>query len=250
MDYTITGNFILPSLGKVYSSEIDPNVTLRTMTTAEEMKRLSRSDFPYKTMSDIIKDCMVSGPAVHPYDMCLGDYLFLLYKLRTVTYGPSYTITTVCPFCTTENTDTISLDDLYVRQFDESVLNLREFELPQTKKRIKIRFQTPRILDTIEDKVRHHKKKSMDKNINPELIYTLSTMIEEVDGKVPNILDVENWVQTLPMMDTQTILMFADKMNSMIGVDRSLEVTCDTCRLSYVTTFRLNNEFFRPSLDT
>ena len=82
MEYTITGDFVLPSKGKIYTEEIDPNVTLRTMTTAEEMRRMSSTDFPYKAMSEIIHSCMVSGPELHPYDMCLGGYLFLLYKLR------------------------------------------------------------------------------------------------------------------------------------------------------------------------
>ena len=84
MDYTITGNFILPSKGKIYTPEIDPEVTLRTMTTAEEMKRMSSSDYPYKVMSNIIADCMVNGPDLNPYDMCLGSYSFIIKSFKSM----------------------------------------------------------------------------------------------------------------------------------------------------------------------
>ena len=105
------------------------------------------------------------------------------------------------------------------------------------------------MLDMISEKVKQHRKKSSDKSTNPELIYTISSMIEEIDGEIPNILDVEQWVTTLPMLDTQTILAYAEKLNNFIGIDKDLEVVCDLCGLTYNTAFRINNEFFRPSLD-
>lgn len=249
MEYTITGNFVLPSKGKIYTEEIDPNVTLRTMTTAEEMRRMSATDFPYKAMSEIIKACMVSGPELHPYDMCLGDYLFLLYKLRTVTYGPFYKVTTTCPYCTTQNIDTINLDELEAKEFDPEIFNYMQFELPQSKNTVKLKIQTPRMLDTVQEKVKQYRKKSDDKSINPELIYTVSTMIDTIDGEQHNPVEVETWVRQLPMLDTQTILIYADKINEFIGISRKLEVECSICRLTYNTNLRINNEFFRPELD-
>ena len=55
---TIWEGFTLPSKGLVYSKPINPNVELRSMTTAEEMERLSPSETPYKVMSSIIEKCM------------------------------------------------------------------------------------------------------------------------------------------------------------------------------------------------
>ena len=249
MEYTITGDFILPSKGKIYTEEIDPNVTLRTMTTAEEMRRMSSTDFPYKAMSEIIKACIVSGPELHPYDMCLGDYLFLLYKLRSVTYGPNYKVTTTCPYCTNQNIDSIDLDDLEVREFDLDMYDYMSFELPQTKKKIKLKMQTPRMLDNVQEKVKHHIKKSNDKTINPELIYSISSMIDTIDGESFNSFDIEEWVKGLPMLDTQTILIYADKLNGYIGITNKLEVECAICKLTYNTNLRINNQFFRPDID-
>ena len=55
---TIYESFTLPSKGMIYSKPVDPDFTIRSMTTMEEMARQSQSDTPYKQMSDIIEDCL------------------------------------------------------------------------------------------------------------------------------------------------------------------------------------------------
>jgi hypothetical protein len=86
-DYTIMEGYELPSKGKIYSDSVNPHVELRSMTARDEMKRLSPSSTPLKTLADIIEGCCIEKPKVHVYDMALGDYEFLLHKLRIVTYG-------------------------------------------------------------------------------------------------------------------------------------------------------------------
>lgn len=44
MDYIISEEYTLPSHGKIYSKPVKEVVKLRSMTTNEEMKRLSPSD--------------------------------------------------------------------------------------------------------------------------------------------------------------------------------------------------------------
>ena len=43
-DYTIAETYTLPSRGKIYGTGISETVTLRSMTTAEEQKRLVSRD--------------------------------------------------------------------------------------------------------------------------------------------------------------------------------------------------------------
>ena len=102
-NYSIAEEYVLPSRGKVYSQNVNPNVKIRSMTTEEEMKRLAPSDKTYKNLCEIIDDCLVENPGISSYDMCLADYQFLLHKLRVVTYGPDYPITSKCPFCRSDN---------------------------------------------------------------------------------------------------------------------------------------------------
>ena len=110
-DYTIGENYTLPSLGKVYNVPVNPEIKIRSMTTEEEMKRVVSVDQPYKNMSEIIDDCLLESPGISAYDMCIGDYQFLLHKLRVVTYGPEYQVVNTCTYCGHENEDVINLDE-------------------------------------------------------------------------------------------------------------------------------------------
>lgn len=248
-DYTISEIVTLPSLGKLYSPEIDPQICLRSMSTADEMKRLSQTEFPYRTMCEIMKDCITTPISIHPYDMCIGDYLFLLHRLRVVTYGPDYKLSSICPFCGHNNVDVVNLDEFGVKTYTDDILNYFNFKLPRTQKEIKIRFQTPRMLDLVTQRVAEHKKKSKDKSIDPTIIYTVANLIEEIDNSPVDILNAENFVRELPMLDTQTILAYADKINQDVGLELDLDCICDICGLTYGTSFRMTAEFFRPTLD-
>ena len=55
---TIQEDFSLPSKGLMYTTKFDPHIKLRSMTVADEMKRLQATERPYKVMTEIIDDCL------------------------------------------------------------------------------------------------------------------------------------------------------------------------------------------------
>jgi hypothetical protein len=249
MDYTIAENYTLPSLGKIYGVEVNPNIKIRSMTTQEEMKRLAPSEGVYKNICEIIDDCLVEKPGISSYDMHLGDYQFLLHKMRIVTYGPEYTISSTCPYCTCFHKNTINLDDLNVIKYEESVKNYFEFELPKTKRHIKLRMQTPRILDLVEERAKEAKRKQLKMPGDPAFLFAIEYMIDEIDGKKPHPLKITEFVQELPMMDTNYIIKHSQKINESIGLDTLLHNTCDVCGLEYQNRFRTDSKFFGPDID-
>ena len=68
-NYTIMEGYTLPSEGKIYEAKVDPHVELRSMTARDEMKRLSPSSTPLKTLADIIEGCLIEKPAIPVYDL-------------------------------------------------------------------------------------------------------------------------------------------------------------------------------------
>lgn len=249
-DYTIGESYELPSLGKVYPVEFDPLVKIRSMTTEEEMKRVaSTGDYTYRNMSEIIDDCLVDYDGISSYDMCIGDYQFLLHKLRTVTYGPEYTIINKCPYCGCETEDTINLDELPVIKYTEDFDKFREFELPKSKHTVKLRVQTPRMLDNVNVKVKDFKRKYANQTQkDPTIVYLLEELIEEIDGQRPNPVKLEDWIRALPMGDTNMIIQHAEKMNELIGIDINLICVCGICGLDFRTALRATSDFFRPTI--
>ena len=83
-DYTIAEFFTLPSEGKVYSELIDSRVQLRSMTTAEEMRRLSPTDHPYENLCSIIDDCIVQGPPNSKQDIPKPEKLEEMLELSKI----------------------------------------------------------------------------------------------------------------------------------------------------------------------
>lgn len=246
-DYIIKEDYTLPSMGKVYSRPVDPNFTIRSMTTAEEMKRLGKSDLPNKLLSEIIDDCLVKKPGISAYDMCVADYQYVLHKLRVVTYGPDYKITSYCPICGSLNKKTVNLDELKVSEYSDDYKNLLNVILPRTGKKVQLRLQTPRILDEVYAKTKDQAKRFPDSKGDLAVLFNLESLIVTVDDQALNPAQLEQFVRTLPMQDTNYILQTIRKID--IGIDMNIECKCDHCGSDYPISLPFNGEFFGPSID-
>lgn len=248
--YTIAEELTLPSKGLVYSQKVNPNIKLKSMTTQHEMQRLARTDRPYKQMCEIIDDCFVENPGISSYDMCLADYQYLLLKLRIATYGPRYEFQTQCPYCMSTMADHTNIDEMKVTVCNlQDISSLMEFQLPTTQKNIRIRMQTPRMIDNVTIQNKELQKKSKGRALDSAFLFSICAMIETIDGKEINPIDKEDFVRNLPMMDTNYIAKKADKLAESFGVDPHIDRTCSACGLDYTSSFRISSEFFGPSID-
>ena len=126
--YTIGEGLDLPSKGQIYPNFAPAQVELRSMTARDEMKRLSPSTTQFKNLAEIIEGCMIEKYPVHVYDMALGDYEYLLHRLRIVTYGDEYKIAVKCSNCGEIVETTAHLDELKVVEFDENKLTNNDIE--------------------------------------------------------------------------------------------------------------------------
>jgi predicted RNA-binding Zn-ribbon protein involved in translation (DUF1610 family) len=247
-NYTIMEGYELPSGGKIYETRVDPHVELRSMTARDEMKRLSPSSTPLKTLADIIEDCFIEKPAIHVYDMCLGDYEFLLHKLRIVTYGEDYKVTLKCPECGEIIETTAKLGKIELKPFnEEEINNYRTFVLPKSGRTVTLKFNTPRMTEEMEVKVKEMKRKYKAATIDFETLVKLLCAIDYVDGEKKPEHELEDFITKLPAMDLQKLLNNIDKLNTLIGLENILYVDCPKCGEEITSFFRFGPEFFRPT---
>lgn len=247
-NYTIGEGAELPSKGLIYNKPIKSYIELRSMTARDEMKRLSPSPAQFKTLADIIEGCMIEKPDIHVYDMALGDYEYLLHKLRIVTYGEEYKIAIKCPHCGEIHETVAHLEELKVEEFDQA--KFEEFitiKLPKKGDTIKLNFQTPRILDEIEAEVKDLKRKFKSSEINFNLLVLLKHAIDTVNGEKLSLASLETYVNNLPALDMTKIVNAIDNLNALIGIDNNLTVLCPSCGGEVSTYFRFGPEFFRPT---
>lgn len=238
--------FTLPSKGLVYNDDVNPEIILSSMTTRHEMLRLSNTDENYKILAQIMDDCIKSDLGISAYDLCLGDFQFLLFKLRTVTFGPEYELGGKCPFCGFEQTSIINLDELEIKEFDESINDIMDIELPVTGSKVEFKLQTPRILDRVNAKTREYMRRHKDSDENPVILYNIISSIDLIDDEIPNAIMLEEWCKNLPLADTNAIINRIDLINDQIGVDMFVEDNCKICGTEYIVPFRFNSTFFRP----
>ena len=245
-DVRIAEVFTLPSKGLIYEEEVNPEVILSSMTTRHEMLRLSTTEGSQKIMSQIVDDCIESELGISSYDLCLGDFQYLLFMLRIVTFGNEYELNTKCPFCGFNQSTMINLDELEIKEYDNSLAEMLEVTLPKTGSKIKLTLQTPRILDRINTKIKEYRKRHKDSDENPAILYTIMASIEEIDDEVPNQFTLEEWIKNLPLADTNVLINRIDLINSKIGLDLDLDIECKVCGTEYLAPFRFNETFFRP----
>ena len=243
----IAEQFTLPSKGKLYLEDVNPEVVLSSMKAKHEMLRLSATEESHKIMAQIIDDCIETDFGISSYDLCLGDFQFLLFKLRIVTFGNNYELLGKCPFCGFEQTYKIDLDSLETKEYTNSYEELKHLTLPVGGEELLLTYQTPRMLDRINTKMREYRKRHRDLDENPTILYNIMSVIDEVNGEIPDAIELEEWIKELPLADATAIVNRIDEMNNSIGVNLFVEDSCRICGTSFIVPFRVNNTFFRPN---
>lgn len=249
MDHiTIKESVTLPSKGKFYKDLKTCDIQLRSMTTEEEMLRVSATNTPYKQLCEIIDRCITNDIGMSSYDMHIGDYLYLLYKLRVVTYGSEYLNQTICPFCGQVNVSKLDLDNLQVLEMTDDIASLIELQLPSGDHFVTLKYKTPRECDLIDKEIEEFKHRNPNTDVNIDFLIDLRHGIKLVDGQHYDALKLDAFLKKLPMKDTNAILNALDKINLEVGVNNTLVEKCKNsrCGLDYTTSFRFTSEFFRP----
>lgn len=248
VDYTtIKETFTLPSKGKLYGNNLPEQITLRSMTTQEDMELLGYSDNEYKKLCDTIDACVVGGYPISSYDMILGDYEFLLHKLRVVTFGSDYNMVIQCPNCKQIVRSTTNLDEIKVVEYDPKALINREITLPMTKQVVKLSFQTPRMLDRIKAQAQEYKKKKNKQGVNYELLFKVMSFISRIDNEEIDEVTLEDRITKLPLKDALYIVQKGEELNRKVGLDTSITAKCTECGYEVSTRFQFQSEFFAPT---
>lgn len=242
---TITERFTLPSKGLIYAEKFNPTVTLRSWTTEEEMLRCSPNELEHENIAKVIDACIVEELPISSYDMCVGDYTFLLHKLRIVSKGKIYPMIVQCPNCGEITKADVNLDTELVLEYDPEKGLDNELKLPISGDVIILSMQTPRKIDDVKMKAKEKKKKT-GLNLDYSIMYSAMSYISKVNGKVMNEVELENYVRKLKIEDLNAIRLKGIELDGKVGLDSSVIAKCQECNYEIVTTFREQPNFLGP----
>lgn len=233
---------LLPSNGAWYNTK---EVTLRMKSTLEVKKGYASSG--PRTEPDIIQDCIVSPDNVNIYNLAVFDAVYLMYRLRMLTWGSMLPQVFVCPFCGKVHEDELDLDRLDIKSVPEG-FTLEPLELPLTKSVITFRFLTLEnyIQCQIEGRRKQEEYPEAEENFESSMI--IENHIDTVDGKKIAGVDLTAFLNKLPARDYALIEAYSDKIDTMFGVDEKIKVECSNCGNKYIHLVQLTKQFFRPTV--
>lgn len=244
----ITESYTIPSAdSKIYGAEVQGTYTLRAMTTLEEKMRTASAD-GFKIIPQLIKACCVEPEATIGFDrLKLFDLQFLMYKLRTVTYGPEYTVEVPCPHCGKTNKYTINLDEIPVNPVPEDFIEPFEIgPLPVSGDTIGCRFLTTHDFDSIQKECARILRKAPDYVGDPEMIIKWNYIILKMNGEDVTVRDIQPYIENLNARDLRFLTSKYEKLSESFGLDLTMVEKCEHCDEDFEFMLPMTSEFFRP----
>lgn len=216
----------LPSECRAYKL-IDPAapVTIRPLTFEDEKSMLTGGKGA-DPVNIVLQRC-VSNVSVG--DLLPMDKMFLLLKLREISYGDDYTVMLLCPECNGENEITVKLSDLTVNPVPDDFTGVEEVFLKGIKKKVTIRL--PRVKD-------ERYITSLD-DIETNLWRFVSAIEKYTDPAV-----IAQVIKKLPVRDIKTIMA---ALKTDYGVERKVKLDCRHCKAVSVVDLPISENFFEAN---
>jgi hypothetical protein len=213
----------LPSEGRFYPSK-SPQATISPIKFEDE-KQLAVSVKNNQNPVNLLLSKCVKNIDIN--NLLLIDKLFLLLKIREISYGNEYPAVVTCPACFAKSEVKIELDKLLINYIPQEVQDPREVSLPKLKKKAKVRF--PRVSDE-------------SYLVNQEQIYNnLWRFVLEVDG-VSDPVFISKAIPKMHIMDVKVIL--NNIMRNDLGLSPKFIFGCGSCGENSEMEVPINENFF------
>jgi len=216
----------LPSECRVYTL-IDPGqpVTVRPMTFDDE-KFLVSAKKEQDPINLLLQRCVTN---INISELLSMDKLYLIMKLREISYGDDYSTLLICNSCGEENPVTVKLSQLNVNPVPDDFQDPITVTLPELNKKVKIRY--PRLKDQA---ILAQKDNPYDQ---------IWRFIIDIDGYSDKAV-IAAVINKLPIRDIKTIL---NALKLDYGVDTNIKFECKKCGGVSIVDLPINENFFNVS---
>ena len=242
----------LPSQGKVYP-EGHPlskgTIEIKYMTAKEEDILASQNLIRRGVVLDKLFESVVVEPGLDIGDIFIGDKNAILLATRVLGYGKDYQVEVNDPFTLEPQKTTIDLSAIQIKEVDFSKLNsnnLYEFELPISKKIVKIKLLTHKDELAINADIQAMNRLSKGKDsVSQDVSTRLRYMIQEVDGNSERGF-INKWVQNnLLARDSRAIRNYVKEISP--DLDLTYEFTSDITGETEALDIPFGIGFFYPT---
>ena len=214
-------------------------VTLTPMTSADDERTMGANQDTFKLVRELLEAHIVDPPDFPMDRMLNADVNFLLFSLRSITYGPAYSMDVRCS-CKTTYPFNVDIDEADVTYLTDDDI-FPEYDMPVSKKFYGLR---PLTLKDLEDVKRHRKAQAESGAATRTLLqYSLAKSIKSVDGEEVNFPVA---LREFPMDSRDSASLHKATEDMAFGLELDIKSACPNCGKENVSSIEFDHEFFRP----
>jgi hypothetical protein len=234
----------LPSQGLLYTNK-QKTVTVEYLTALDETILTSPNILNNDRVTDVLISRKVKNLGFNSDELLEGDRTAILLFLRVTGFGPDYAQMVFDLKSSSMVEGNIDLSTLKQKKLtiNPDSDGLFDYELPDSKKRIKFRFLTGKDEKEIEERDAADMERSGD-GISKKIIYKLEKQISSIDG-ITDKIKISNIIKNLTILESRKLRKYINDIEP--GID--FKVSARTPGGGSVDTFlRFNTSFFWPEL--
>lgn len=231
----------LPSKGRFYEGVLKDKegvILLRPITLKEEKifstERLMKTG---QAFDMVFRNC-IKTPGIDTTKLLSSDRVYLLFRLRAVSYGPDYEIKTICSNCKQENKTVININDLKITHPPKELFEPYPVTLPASQKVLYFK------LSRGEDDSKSIKRQYLPQKVNDTnnlFLERVLNLIVDIDG-VPK----EKWESIILNLIGRDLAHIRKTMQLVdFGYVLEETISCAGCGSSLALELSVNETFFR-----
>ena len=244
-----TQEIILPSQGLLNPEIPEGKVVQRCMMVADQKFLSGSNHSANEALKQLLQRTTSSPSEFDVSKLTLSDTLYLLFKLRTLSYGDTYKFRTRCPECGKKIDITVNLADLNVTTLEEDYRDKLVVELPHKKDKVYVKLSTNEDIALLNSELKRRKKRNPndDSDYILRIVYSIEKIVlADKKSEITNPLDIELYVEDLTDLDASTII--AAKDSIFFGIDTIIEQRCSECKSFIDVSLQFSGDFFRPTV--
>ena len=215
----------IPSKGKFYSGF--QGVEVKPLTYLDEQKILGS-----KTTEDVVAKLLEKSiEGVEVGELLSMDKIFLLMKVREVSYGEKYQFSITCPACQVDvKSELVLSQHLNMTQVPDDLEDPREITLPKLGAKVVVRFPRSKEDAFLKD--------------NDEAYKNLYRFVLSINGNSDPIF-ISKAIKRLHLIDVKTLMTEIGRTE--YGIDPRFYFECPECSYSQTMSIPLDVDFFSVS---
>ena len=250
MSNNFTQELTLPS-GGILNPEIpDGKLIQRCMMVSDQKFLAGSKQSSGNAIHRLLQNTITSPEDFDVSKLTLPDTLYLLFKLRILSYGNHYRFKTKCPECGKKITVSVDLSELPVESLSDTYEDDLVVKLPNTGDTVYTKILTNADMESLDKEIKRRKRKNPDDQTDyvVRIAYSISKIVLK-DGKkeLTHPIDIEKYILGLTDLDASAIIATRDSVT--FGINPIIEYVCPECGEYIDISLQFSSEFFRPSIN-